>query len=479
MTTTEQSMLTRMIPLSLLKKSPRNVRQVSHTKEHIAALANSLAAHGQIQNLMVETEKGEDGTPTGYFLVNVGEGRRLASLLRVKRKQIKPEEPLRCVVDDAHDPQALSLAENDIRANMHPADQFEAFKRLVDGGISAEDVAAQFGVTPLVVTRRLKLANVAPEFLDLYRKAKLDLEQLMALALTDDHEKQRKVLGGTAGISAHGRRPARGADRERIAGGGSVGEVRGAQTVREGGRCGSARSLLGRERGRIRAGHGTAAQARSAEARKARAKLKAEGWAWVEVMPELDYSALSAFGRVRPIRREATAQESAELERLNRELAEVRARHRGYGGRRRAEAESLQERQDEVGDKIEALEEALLVSDQSRRPSRARSCRSITGELAGRDWSPEARGCSPLPRDGTWQWRCEVLGTAVAFGGIGAATDRAPYTGACRSACTAARRRVACPRAPTGGRDVFWGRLRPPGCGADQSASDRSAGFRR
>lgn len=78
---------------------------------------------------------------------------------------------------------------------MHPADQFVAFKALVDSGLSAEDVAAQYSVTPLVVQRRLKLANVAPVFITMYREGKegLTLEHLMALAVVDDHERQERV----------------------------------------------------------------------------------------------------------------------------------------------------------------------------------------------------------------------------------------------------------------------------------------------
>jgi hypothetical protein len=37
---------------------------------------------------------------------------------------------------------------------MHPADEFEAFRALVDGGMSETDVAARFGVTETVVSRR-------------------------------------------------------------------------------------------------------------------------------------------------------------------------------------------------------------------------------------------------------------------------------------------------------------------------------------
>ena len=64
--------------------------------------------------------------------MTIGEGRRLAQLFRVKRKEIKRTEPIRCIVDTANDPHEISLDENVTRENMHPADQFEAFKKLAD-----------------------------------------------------------------------------------------------------------------------------------------------------------------------------------------------------------------------------------------------------------------------------------------------------------------------------------------------------------
>ena len=63
----------------------------------------------------------------------------------------------------------VSLTENVQREAMHPADQFEAFASLVAEGRPVEDIAADFGVTPLVVQRRLKLANVSPRLLAEYR----------------------------------------------------------------------------------------------------------------------------------------------------------------------------------------------------------------------------------------------------------------------------------------------------------------------
>jgi ParB family transcriptional regulator, chromosome partitioning protein len=77
---------------------------------------------------------------------------------------------------------------------MHPADEFEAFRDLSDKGMPAADVAARFGVTEGVVTKRLKLARVSPAILAAYRDGMLDLEQVMAFAITDDHKAQEKLL---------------------------------------------------------------------------------------------------------------------------------------------------------------------------------------------------------------------------------------------------------------------------------------------
>uniref|UniRef100_UPI0030198D97 ParB N-terminal domain-containing protein n=1 Tax=Sphingobium aquiterrae TaxID=2038656 RepID=UPI0030198D97 len=73
------------VPLAKLKKSPYNARKVPHGEAAIEALAASMQHKGLIQNLVVEPETKEDGTPTGYYLVTAGEGRRLAMLLRAKR----------------------------------------------------------------------------------------------------------------------------------------------------------------------------------------------------------------------------------------------------------------------------------------------------------------------------------------------------------------------------------------------------------
>lgn len=71
------------VTLNKLKKSPRNARKTPHSEAHIEALSASIAAKGMLQNLVVETEANAEGEPTGSYFVTIGEGHRLAQLLRV------------------------------------------------------------------------------------------------------------------------------------------------------------------------------------------------------------------------------------------------------------------------------------------------------------------------------------------------------------------------------------------------------------
>ena len=182
------------IPLNKLKKSPRNARRTPHSSASIEAKAASILAKGILQNLVVEPELNAQGEKTGFFLVTIGEGRRLAQMLRAKRKQIKKTEPIRCVIDTVNDAQEISLDENVTREAMHPADQFEAFHDLAERkGWGAEAIAARFGVTAHVVRQRLRLGSVSPALMQLYRDEELNLDQLMAFAIIDDHERQEQV----------------------------------------------------------------------------------------------------------------------------------------------------------------------------------------------------------------------------------------------------------------------------------------------
>lgn len=183
------------VPLNKLKTSPRNARRTPHAQADIAALAASIAVKGVLQAPVVEPETDAEGAPTGFYLVTIGEGRRLALALMAKRKTIRKTAPVRCVVDLSHDPHEISLDENITRTGLHPADQFAAFARLAEErGLSAEEIGARFGVSAGVVRQRLRLGAVNPALMDLYRAGDLNLDQMMAFAVSEDHARQQQVL---------------------------------------------------------------------------------------------------------------------------------------------------------------------------------------------------------------------------------------------------------------------------------------------
>ncbi|MDR3489786.1 MAG: ParB/RepB/Spo0J family partition protein [Bradyrhizobium sp.] len=182
--TTEQT-----IPLNQLVHSKTNVRRTAKT-EGIGELAASIAAHGLRQNLNVQPSA--DGA---HFEVVAG-GRRLRAMkMLAKAGKLAEDTPITCLVlGEGDDPAEISLVENAMRTAMHPDDQFEAFRALIeDKGVSVDDVAARFGVTPAVVRQRLKLANVSPKLRGLFRKGEMDLDHVMALAISDDHAAQEAV----------------------------------------------------------------------------------------------------------------------------------------------------------------------------------------------------------------------------------------------------------------------------------------------
>ena len=118
----------------------------------------------------------------------------MALSLLIEKGSIAADMPIPCTVlsKDA-DAAEISLAENVVRMPMHPADQFEAFRSLIDSGAESADVAARFGVTESLVAKRMKLGRVSPVLLAVYRDGGMSLEQLQAFALSDDHAAQERV----------------------------------------------------------------------------------------------------------------------------------------------------------------------------------------------------------------------------------------------------------------------------------------------
>ena len=196
---------TRDIPLSQLELSPDNVRKTPADASAFTELKASIAAHGLLENLIARAM--EPGTDcVARYAVIVG-GRRLAAMQALAAEGALDEDhPVPCrMIGAIVAAEEVSLAENSVRAAMHPADQVEAFRRLADAGSTAAAIAARFGVSERTVEKRLRLGNAAPVLLEAYRADEIDLDTLMAFAVTTDQARQSAVW---AAVSQQGYRPA-------------------------------------------------------------------------------------------------------------------------------------------------------------------------------------------------------------------------------------------------------------------------------
>src|SRR5258708_12961661 len=183
------------VPLNKLVRSERNVRETG--VDSIDDLTAPILAHGLLHNLTVIEQRSGKGASSGKYEIIAG-GRRYAARQRIaKEKKLPKTFAVPCLIVEASAAVEASLAENTIRVAMHPADQFIAFRDLVNSGLGVEEMAARFGISPLFVRERRKVANVSPRFIEAYRAGEMQLEQLEALAISDDHVAQEQVWDTT------------------------------------------------------------------------------------------------------------------------------------------------------------------------------------------------------------------------------------------------------------------------------------------
>ncbi|MCS8281596.1 ParB/RepB/Spo0J family partition protein [Pseudomonas aeruginosa] len=367
-----------LVPLSQLlpRRSKRNARTTSRMS--IAELAASIARVGPLQNLVVILAA--DGE---HYEVVAGDRRLTALKLLAKKKRIPADYEVACLLVPDASARTVSLAENLLREQMHPADQFEAFAALVKEGRPIEDIAADFGVTPLVVQRRLKLANVSPRLLADYRGGAVTLEQLMALTITDDHAAQESAFYGAPewqrGASALRERLAEreidathplvrfaGLDAYTAAGGGIRRDLFAEGDA--GTYLTDAALLETLVRGKLDALAGD---------------VRAEGWAWVEAVPHMSYAERQAFQNAPRQRREPNAREARRIASLQTRLDKIDAElEEAYDAEDEDKTEALEPRREQVAGELQAVEEVL----QGYAPD----VRAVAGAIVTLDRSGEA-----------------------------------------------------------------------------------------
>lgn len=310
------------VPLSSLVKSKFNVRK--QKLGGIEALAENIAETGLLQNLLVHEQTEGRKTKSVKYGVAGGQRRHAALDLLAAQGRLPADFPVDVKIVSAADALVISMSENTQREAMHPADQIDAFKAMVDDGKSSEYIATIFGITALTVERRLKLANASPKLHALLRDDQISPEQLAALCLSDDHETQERVWDNTK--TDWMREPAR--LREAIAGnrinarksnlamfvGLAAFEAAGGRVDRD---------LFSNDGDAYIENGELLQELANQKLEEAADQIRAEGWAWVETLPSLDYSYRSRFATVNPATRPLTDAEQAEMQTLTARLKEL------------------------------------------------------------------------------------------------------------------------------------------------------------
>ncbi|HDL6904386.1 TPA: ParB N-terminal domain-containing protein [Yersinia enterocolitica] len=400
-----------LVPLSQLRPSRRNVRK-THRRLSIPELAASIQRVGLLQNLIVS--RVGDGE---HYDVEAGDRRLAALKLLLKKKHIASDYEVPCLLVADGSARTVSLTENVQREAMHPADQFEAFAALVKEGRPIEDIAADFSVTPLVVQRRLKLANVSPRLMADYRADAVTLDQLMALAITDDHRAQEAAFYDApdwqrSPSALRNRLTEREIDAQH-----PLARFIGLDTYIAAG--GSTRRDLFAEddSGTYLADAPLLEKLVRDKLASLADKVRAEGWAWVEAVPYLSYADKQAFQHAPRQRREPNARESRRITSLQARLDKINT-----------ELEDACDTEDE--DKVEALEQqheqvaADLQAAHDVLQEYAPDVRAIAGAIVTIDRDGEAVIHRGLLREAEAKALCTLEKLRQGFTGTESRNDK-------------------------------------------------------
>jgi ParB family chromosome partitioning protein len=344
------------IALSCLVASTGNVR--TSESRTLESLAQSIVSVGLLQNLVVVQCEGKKRA--SLYEVAAG-GRRFAALqLLADRGQIAADFGVPCIVRDRADLTTVSLTENVQREQMNPADEIAAFAKLIGDGQSIDAIADAFGVTPLVVERRLALAKASPKLVDLLRAGKMTTEQLRALCATEDHARQESVWESSWNKDPVALRrnvvgeaiEANKDKRVLFIGGIEAYEQAGGQVRRD--------LFSNAESSGFIDDAALLDRLVAAKLESHAETLRADGWAWVEIQPAFDWTAFNRLGKINAVLGALTDAQVDRMNVLDGEKATLSAELEGM-----QESEGG-ERTQEEHDRMEAIETQLeAIDDES------------------------------------------------------------------------------------------------------------------
>jgi ParB/RepB/Spo0J family partition protein len=175
-----------MMKHDTIEPDPRNPRQVLD-EVRLVELANDIAVNGLLQPLTVRPHPERDGM---YMLV-FGERRwRACDMIELDQVPV--------IVRDVDDLQALELqiAENNKRADVHPLEEADAFRRLhEDHGRDVDEIAELCGKSRAYIYAAMKLCALTAEPRKAFLAGELDKSRALLVArLPEQHQAEACTL---------------------------------------------------------------------------------------------------------------------------------------------------------------------------------------------------------------------------------------------------------------------------------------------
>jgi ParB family chromosome partitioning protein len=174
--------VSREIPVRLIRPNPDQPRRTFDSDE-LAQLADSIAAHGVLQPVIV-VEAGDE------FVLIAGE-RRLRAVTRLEHETIP------AVVRSANEQERLELAlvENIQRSDLNAVDEAHAYRHLIDEfGLTQELVAERVGRSRPAVANTLRILETATLVQQAVVDGTISGGHARALAGLEGHARQEVVL---------------------------------------------------------------------------------------------------------------------------------------------------------------------------------------------------------------------------------------------------------------------------------------------
>ena len=177
----------------MLVAHPKNVRaKTDYAEGSITALAASINSLGLLQSLVVQML--EDGT----YGVLAGRRRMMALQQLAASGDLGDgfKVPCKVVAKDTDHVTALSLAENAMQEPMAPLDEFEAFAAMVEEGQTVDGIAVAFGTSIRTVKERLRFGLVHSDIRAALRAGTISLDVMKTYACHPCLETQKRVFDG-------------------------------------------------------------------------------------------------------------------------------------------------------------------------------------------------------------------------------------------------------------------------------------------